>query len=182
MNKNKTKLLLILPLVLTFPVFAVETFTIKNHGCSSAPASYKIIRAKKPIKINNYTYNYSNGESVENGILRAAAERQVNLEDLNGKVQIIVINDIDSDNSYRTEEYFFNQKVYCITLKKKTCYSMPEELFRSAKESDSFGIQWLCPNHISTNQKPTSIHQEQYVGSNTTIGGSTLKPIYESGL
>lgn len=183
MNRKKNKLLFIL-LMLTFPIFATEIFMIKNHNCSSAPILYKVIRAKKPIKVHDYTYSYDSKDvDIENGIVGESSGKQVVLENSNGKVQVIIIKNIASNGSrYLSEEYFFNQKVYCITLDKKKCYSMPEEFFRPAKES-SFGVQWLCPNQIITTQpsKPMS-NQEKYVGTNTTIGGSPFKPIYESSI
>lgn len=152
--KNRNKLLLALGLTLIFTISNAETFTIRHNSCSSSPLPYKVLRAKKPIKIVNYTYD-SKGIDIESGIVNEFSEKSINLDNSKGKVQIIITKNIARDGKAYFLEYFFSQKVYCVTLDKKKCYSMPEEFFRSQKTNSGFGVQWMCPNKTGTQKSNT---------------------------
>jgi len=180
MNKIINRLPLILVLITVVPVSEARTFTIKHNSCSSAPMAYEVLRSKKPIKITNYTYNPKDAY-IESGTVNVLSEKQVKLDDSNGKVQVIITQNIAKDGKYRPVEYFFNQKTFCVIAEDKKCYSVPEDVFYSKH----FGIQMICSNTVSLESAITRIPparpNESYVGAGSTVvGGTPLTPVYES--
>lgn len=169
MKKVGNKLLLVLVFLLIFTISEANAFIIRNTNCSSLPMSYEVLRSKNPIKIVDYTYNIKEA-NVEKGILEANSQKQIDLDDSNGQVQLVITKEVIKSKEVQFTEYFFHQNAICITSDKKKCYAVPKEFFKSDQSS---GLQNICSNKTisSTNHKDISITQ-------ATIAGTPIKPMY----